>query len=75
MKVNKNKEQGKIWLENLPSSKCQGDFLMGVIKDSNSKYYIWFNSSLKYKEKHFPTKGVMEEALSVMKKNVKALQS
>ena len=55
MKIHTNKEQGKVWAENLPTSKCQGDFLMGIIKDENKKHALWINSSLKYRGSHFPS--------------------
>ena len=46
---------------------------MGVIKDGNKKHYVWCNSSLKYKDKHFPSAEVMKEALLTIKKNVNTL--
>lgn len=60
LKVYINYEQGKIWCENLSSSRCVGDLLCGVIRDDDIKHYVWFNSSLRYKGKHFPSREVME---------------
>jgi hypothetical protein len=56
MKVNLNKEQGKVWLQNLGSSLCEGDLLAGVVKKQDKMHYLWVNSSLQYKGKHFPSK-------------------
>ena len=60
MKINFNIEQGKVWLFNLNTSRCIGDFLCGVVKEEDRKNYVWFNSSLGYKDKYFPSRSVMK---------------
>ncbi len=72
MKVNLNKEQGKIWLQNLPSSLCEGDIFCGVVKKEDKQNYIWMNSSLTFKGTHFPSLEVIEEGLQVADKNIRS---
>jgi hypothetical protein len=56
VKIDMNKEQGKIWLQNIYGSLCEGEILCGVLKGEDRQHYIWFNSSYTYKGKHFPPK-------------------
>lgn len=56
VKIDFNKENGKIWLQNIYGSKCDGEILCGVLKGKDMRHYIWFNSSYTYKGSHFPSK-------------------
>ena len=48
MKVDTNKEEGKVMLTCLPESKCQGCVLGGVLKDEDKRHRIWVNSGLRH---------------------------
>jgi len=56
VKVEIHKENGKIWLQNIYGSQCEGEILCGVLKGKDLQHYIWFNSSYTYKGNHFPSR-------------------